>query len=90
MTTVLRSVTLPDGTRTDLVMRDGLIVDDAGSGADVLVCDGLIALPGLVDVHTHLGYTALRGMFGDLPYSDWKRAVLRREVSRAGSAQEWY
>ena len=54
MTTVLRSVTLPDGTRTDLVMRDGLIVDDAGSGADVLDCDGLIALPGLVDVHTHL------------------------------------
>ena len=54
MTTVLRSVTLPDGTRTDLVMRDGLIVDDAGSGAAVLDCDGLIALPGLVDVHTHL------------------------------------
>ena len=54
MTTVLRSVTLPDGTRTDLVMRDGLIVDDAGSGADVLDCDGLIALPGLVDLHTHL------------------------------------
>ena len=38
---------------------------------------GLSALmPGFVDVHTHMGYTALRGMFGDLPYSEWKRQVL--------------
>lgn len=49
---------------------------------------GLSALmPGFVDVHTHLGYTALRGMFGDLPYSDWKRAVLRREV--LFTPQDW-
>ena len=26
-----------------------------------------VLMPGFVDVHTHLGYTALRGMFGDLP-----------------------
>ena len=41
---------------------------------------GLSALmPGFVDLHTHLGYTALRGMFGDLPYADWKRHVLHTE-----------
>ena len=41
---------------------------------------GLAALqPGFVDLHTHLGYTALRGMFDDLPYAEWKREVLRRE-----------
>ena len=41
---------------------------------------GLSALmPGFVDVHTHLGYTVLRGMFGDLPYAEWKRRVLHVE-----------
>lgn len=52
--TTLRCVTLPDGTRTDLFISDGVLVDSAPSGAEVLDCDGLIALPGLVDVHTHL------------------------------------
>ena len=52
--TVLRAVTLPDGTRTDLNLADGVIVDEAPSGAEVVDCDGLIALPGLVDVHVHL------------------------------------
>ncbi len=36
-------------------------------------------MPGFVDVHTHLGYTVLRGLFDDLPYAEWKREVLRRE-----------
>lgn len=38
---------------------------------------GMTALmPGFVNVHTHLGYSALRGMFDDLPYADWKRRIL--------------
>ena len=55
MATLLRGVTLPDGTRTDLTISDdGVFVDEAPGGAEVVDCDGLIALPGLVDVHTHL------------------------------------
>lgn len=38
-----------------------------------------VLMPGFVDVHTHIGYTALRGMFGDLPYAEWKRQVLHCE-----------
>ena len=38
-----------------------------------------VLMPGFIDVHTHLGYTALRGMFGDLPYAEWKRRVLHTE-----------
>lgn len=52
--TVLRGVQLPDGTRSDLVMQDGVFVDSAPREATVVDCDGLLALPGLVDVHTHL------------------------------------
>ncbi|MGN6326094.1 dihydroorotase [Pseudolysinimonas sp.] len=47
-------VTLPDGTRRDLHLEGGLVVDAAPSGATRIDADGLQALPGLVDLHTHL------------------------------------
>ena len=44
------------GGRQDLLLRDGVLADPAEAGADAirLDADGLIALPGLVDLHTHL------------------------------------
>ena len=44
------------GERTgDLYVDDaGVLVDEAPAGAEVLDADGLVALPGLVDLHTHL------------------------------------
>jgi len=46
------------GAATDLLLRDGVIAaigaDAAGNGGEVVDADGLIALPGLVDLHTHL------------------------------------
>ena len=42
----------------DLLIEDGLITEvgsiRSAKGADVLDADGLVALPGLVDLHTHL------------------------------------
>jgi dihydroorotase len=50
-----------DGCPVDLLLRDGVVAETgpAGSlarprGADLVPADGLIALPGLVDLHTHL------------------------------------
>ncbi len=47
---------LADGTVADLLARDGVLVDPADTGSEVERLDaaGLIALPGLVDLHTHL------------------------------------
>ena len=43
------------GEPTDLVVRDGVIADGgAPAGATTIDADGLVALPGLVDLHTHL------------------------------------
>ena len=46
------------GEATDLLVRDGIIAETgsglAAEGAQVLDATGLIALPGLVDLHTHL------------------------------------
>ncbi|TFC39430.1 dihydroorotase [Cryobacterium sp. TMT2-14] len=55
---LIRGATLADGTRADLILDDGKIVEIgsglSGAGATVVDAAGLIALPGLVDLHTHL------------------------------------
>ncbi|MBG6238091.1 dihydroorotase [Mycetocola sp. CAN_C7] len=57
-TYLISGASLPDGTRTDLLLADGVIADVGTSlssaGAERVDADGLIALPGLVDLHTHL------------------------------------
>ncbi|HEY1531858.1 MAG TPA: dihydroorotase [Galbitalea sp.] len=54
MNLVLRGVTLPDGSTTDLFVTDGRFAESAGTKATVIDAAGLLALPGLVDLHTHL------------------------------------
>jgi len=44
---------LPDGTTADLFVEDGVFVD-SGSSTTTVDAAGLVALPGLVDLHTHL------------------------------------
>jgi 5-methylthioadenosine/S-adenosylhomocysteine deaminase len=41
---------------------------------------GLAALmPGFIDLHTHLEYSAMRGLVDDLPYAGWKLQVMGLE-----------
>jgi len=59
MTTYLiRGAQLPDGETCDLVVADGVIAERGTGldrrGATLIDADGLVALPGLVDLHTHL------------------------------------
>ncbi len=55
MSVLVRGATGPDGRRGDLLVRDGLIVESDGSRVQTVIdADGLVALPGLVDLHTHL------------------------------------
>jgi dihydroorotase len=53
---LLRGADLVGRGRSDLLIRNGRFVDpgDAGADVDQVDADGLIALPGLVDLHTHL------------------------------------
>ena len=54
---VLRGVRPYGEAAVDLVVADGVIVDVVAAGrgeGEVLDADGLIALPGFVDLHTHL------------------------------------
>lgn len=55
---LLRAASLADGTTTDILISSGAVVELGGSlssrDAIVIDADGLLALPGLVDLHTHL------------------------------------
>ncbi len=58
MSYLVRGARIVDGEPTDLLLRDGLVVEVgpglSARGAEVVEADGLIALPGLVDLHAHL------------------------------------
>jgi dihydroorotase len=58
MTMIVRGAKLPNGTTTDFRVENGVIAEVGASvsAGNVSVIDaaGLIALPGLVDLHTHL------------------------------------
>jgi dihydroorotase len=56
MTYLIRGARLAGGGPADLLIRDGRIAepDAAPAGVEVVDADGLVALPGLVDLHTHL------------------------------------
>ena len=55
---LIRGASIVDGPAQDLLIRDGVVADVgrglSATGAEVVDADGLIALPGLVDLHTHL------------------------------------
>ncbi len=59
---LIKGARILGGEPTDIVLRDGVIAEVSGhtqarsstDGLEVVDADGLIALPGLVDLHTHL------------------------------------
>ncbi|MEO6532166.1 MAG: dihydroorotase [Pseudolysinimonas sp.] len=58
MTLLILGATLPDASTTDLLVENGVIAEVGSglsrAGATVIDANGLQALPGLVDLHTHL------------------------------------
>ena len=55
MSLVIKGASLLGEQTADLYVDDaGVLVDSAPGGAEVIDADGLVALPGLVDLHTHL------------------------------------
>ena len=50
----IRGARVLGGEVRDLYVSGGVFVDEAPTGAKTVEADGLIALPGLVDLHTHL------------------------------------
>ena len=57
-TILISGGTLPDGKKSDLLIKDGKIAEVsskiAAEGARVIDASNSVLLPGLVDLHTHL------------------------------------
>jgi dihydroorotase len=57
-TYLIKGASIVGGPATDLLIRDGVVAaigtDADAAGAEVVDAAGLVALPGLVDLHTHL------------------------------------
>jgi 5-methylthioadenosine/S-adenosylhomocysteine deaminase len=46
-----------------------------------------VLMPGFVDLHTHLEYAIFRGLVDDVPYTQWKMQVQRKEERLA--PEDW-
>lgn len=95
-------ITQPSFENGTVAVRDGRIAyvgprTSAPAGTDVDLGDALL-MPGLVNAHTHLELTVMRGFLEDLDFPSWilrlngvKRAVLDRDSmldsARAGIAE---
>jgi 5-methylthioadenosine/S-adenosylhomocysteine deaminase len=66
------------GPRATLGGLDGEDVRDFGQA---------VVMPGFVDLHTHLAFSAFRGLCDDLPYARWKLQV--GELARLLDAADW-
>src|SRR5438445_158264 len=99
-TTIIRAGRLIDGTTTTGVQRDQVIRVDSGTitsvtagelppDADVIDLSSSIVLPGLIDCHVHLVFSASGYALGDVLVEDDQQLLLRsvaaaRHALRAG------
>jgi dihydroorotase len=51
---LIKGARILGGEATDILIKNGRISEGEAKGATVVEADGLVALPGLVDLHTHL------------------------------------
>jgi len=77
---VLIAGALVDGKTVDIAIDDAGIIAGIGEGiakqgiidAEIVIdADNCIAIPGLVNTHTHAAMTLLRGYADDMPLQDW-------------------
>ena len=73
----------------EVVVEDGLIaaVRSHSHGPPDRDFGEAVLMPGLVNAHTHLEYTALRGFLEDVPFFPWVRALT--DSKSAFDADDW-
>ncbi|HSB46643.1 MAG TPA: amidohydrolase [Candidatus Bilamarchaeum sp.] len=77
---VVRGDILVRGSRIEQVGRNL-----SGEAERVIDASGKIAIPGLVNAHTHVGMTILRGYGEDLPLHDWLHDKIWPAEARQGA-----
>ena len=85
---LLRDVTLGD-ERKDILIGQGRIrkIGPVGSCAgwnlagdlDMMDCSGMVAIPGLINMHTHSPMSLMRGIGEDMVFADWIQKIWKVE-----------
>lgn len=60
-----------DSGRFRSIVPSGTSAAGAASGVEVLDCCGLVAVPGLVNMHTHAAMALMRGVGEDMDFRHW-------------------
>jgi len=74
----------------EVIVEDGLIVEVRARKTPASECRDFgeaVLLPGLVNAHSHLEYTALRGFLEDVAFFPWVRALTAAKASL--DADDW-
>ena len=74
----------------EIIVKDGLIVETREARPDTAPArdfGAAILMPGLVNVHTHLDYTVMRGLIEDVEFFPWIRELTARKA--ALDWQDW-
>src|SRR3954469_11518129 len=59
-----------------VALWDTVPQDQIGPRTDLIPGNGLFALPGLINAHTHLFQTLMRGLGDELPGNGWFRDMM--------------
>ncbi len=80
---LLRNIT-SEGRQVDIAIADGLITElvphsddykEAASGVESVDCTGKVAVPGLINMHTHAAMSLMRGVGEDMYLQDWLKHI---------------
>lgn len=85
---ILLKKILLDGCKADILIDGGRIsriTPSSGdstveSGAEIIDCDGKVAMPAFVNMHTHAAMALMRGMEEDVPLAEWLGKIWEREA----------
>ncbi len=84
MSLLIKNATLPSGKKTDILIEGSRIAKAAPSitarAEEKIDANGKIALPGLINTHTHAAMALFRGIGEDSELHDWLAAVRAVEV----------
>jgi len=84
MSLLIKGATLPSGKKSDILIEGSRIAKIAPSIAaraeEKIDASGKIALPGMINTHTHAAMTLFRGIGEDAELHDWLSAVRALEV----------
>lgn len=90
-----RATVVPDGAVAvtgGRIERIGTAADIGTDAREVIDADGMLLMPGLINMHCHAGDSLFRGLVEDLPLEPWLQtvwkaegAILDRETVRLGA-----